>query len=76
MKNYWLKRLLGLVPLFLGITILSFAVIHLAPGEPSDAKGAFNPKMTAQAKDKLREIYGLDRPLRPIRGLGGATGPF
>ncbi|MBI2094966.1 MAG: ABC transporter permease [Candidatus Omnitrophica bacterium] len=63
MKSYGWKRLLGLVPLFLGITILSFAVIHLAPGGPSDAKAAFNPKMTAQARDRLREIYGLDRPL-------------
>ncbi len=63
MKSYCLKRLAGLVPLFLGITLLSFAVIHLAPGGPGDAQTAFNPKMTAQAKEKLRETYGLNRPL-------------
>ena len=63
MPIYFLKRVLGLIPLFIGITFISFLVIHLAPGSPVDAKGEFNPKMTLQAREKLRELYGLDRPL-------------
>lgn len=61
--RYLVKRLAGLVPLFIGITFISFLVIHLSPGSPVDAKGEFNPKMTLQAKEKLKELYGLDQPL-------------
>ncbi|TAJ99517.1 MAG: ABC transporter permease [Candidatus Manganitrophaceae bacterium] len=47
----------------LGITLLTFALIHLAPGEPTDLQTALNPKVSAQAKENLRRLYGLDRPL-------------
>lgn len=66
MPNYLLKRFAGLIPLFFGITFLSFIVIHLAPGSPVDAQSALNPKMTIQAKQKLTELYGLNQPL-PIQ---------
>ncbi len=62
-KTYLLKRMLGLVPLFFGITFLSFLVIHLAPGTPVDAQSALNPKMTLEAREKLTELYGLNEPL-------------
>ena len=68
MSKYFTKRFLELIPLFFGITFLSFIVIHLAPGSPVDARSAFNPKMTLQAKQKLTELYGLDRPL-PVQYL-------
>lgn len=60
---YFFKRLISLIPLLIGITFLSFAVIHLTPGGPADVQGQFNPKMTAQAKDKLNQLYGLDKPV-------------
>ncbi|MBI4432749.1 MAG: ABC transporter permease [Candidatus Omnitrophica bacterium] len=63
MINYFLKRTLGLVPLFLGITFISFVVIRLAPGGPEDAYSQMNPKMTRQAGEKLRALYGLDKPI-------------
>ena len=68
MRAYFFKRFIGLIPLFFGITFISFIVIHLAPGSPVDARSALNPKMTLQAKQKLTEIYGLDRPL-PVQYL-------
>lgn len=57
------KRLLGMVPLFIGITLVSFLVIHLAPGEPTGLMAEFNPKMTKEARERLRVYYGLDKPL-------------
>ncbi len=63
MSAYFFKKIAGAIPLFLGITLISFAVIHLAPGTAVDARAAFNPKMTEAAKGKLREIYGLDKPV-------------
>lgn len=63
MGFYLLKRLVLMVPLFIGITIISFAVIHLAPGSPIDMATDLNPKATAEVKARLRTLYGLDKPL-------------
>ena len=63
MSKYFWKRFLGLIPLFFGITFLSFVVIHLAPGSPVDARSALNPKMTVDAQQKLTELYGLNQPV-------------
>lgn len=63
MISFVLRRVAGLIPLLLGITLISFVVIHLAPGTPVGAKADFNPKMTSQARQKLEKLYGLDKPL-------------
>lgn len=60
---YFLRRLAGLVPTFLGITLISFTVMHLAPGEPMSLQADFNPKMTPEMRARLRAQYGLDKPL-------------
>ncbi len=63
MLYYLLKRLLMMIPLLLGITLITFVVIHLAPGEPVEMQVAMNPKVSAEARQRLREHYGLDKPL-------------
>lgn len=52
-----------LVPLFIGITLITFVVIHLAPGEPVEMQTALNPKASAKTRERMREFYGLDKPL-------------
>jgi len=47
----------------LGITLITFVVIHLAPGEPVEMQLAMNPKVSAKARERMREFYGLDKPL-------------
>jgi peptide/nickel transport system permease protein len=63
MLNYLLKRLAALVPMLIGITMISFAVIHVAPGSPADLLVQMNPKASPEAKARLRAYYGLDKPL-------------
>lgn len=63
MTSYLLKRIAMLVPLMLGITLITFAVIHLAPGEPVDMQMAMNPKVGKEARERLTKFYGLDKPL-------------
>ena len=63
MARYILKRLFGMIPLLFGITIISFLVIHLAPGSPVTIQTDLNPRMTAEARERLRKFYGLDKPL-------------
>jgi peptide/nickel transport system permease protein len=46
MLVYFFKRVLGLIPLLIGITLISFFVIHLAPGKPSEVSGDLNPKIS------------------------------
>ncbi|HZK13456.1 MAG TPA: ABC transporter permease [Desulfobaccales bacterium] len=60
---YILKRLGLMIPMLLGITLISFSVIHLAPGTPTDMQTTLNPKASLEAQKRLRELYGLDKPL-------------
>ena len=64
MAQFALRRLLLAIPLLIGITFISFLVIHLAPGEPTEIQtGDLAMQSTAQARQALRELYGLDKPL-------------
>ncbi len=60
---YILKRLGLMLPMLLGITLVSFTVIHLAPGTPVDMQTTMNPKASLEAQKRLIELYGLDKPL-------------
>ncbi|MCM8790906.1 MAG: ABC transporter permease [Candidatus Omnitrophica bacterium] len=63
MIRYIVKRLMGLVPVFFGITLISFFVIHLAPGKPTDIQTSLDPKVSYEARIKLEKLYGLDKPI-------------
>jgi peptide/nickel transport system permease protein len=64
MFAYTLRRLLVAVPLLLGITFISFMVIHLAPGDPVEVQsGDMTERNIREAYKALREMYGLDKPL-------------
>jgi peptide/nickel transport system permease protein len=63
MLSYIAKRLILLIPLLLGITLISFVVIHLAPGEPTDLQTQMNPQASSELQERLRVQYGLDQPL-------------
>ncbi|MCX5678454.1 MAG: ABC transporter permease [Candidatus Omnitrophica bacterium] len=63
MLTYISRRLLGLLPVFLGITLISFFVIHLAPGKPTDIQTSLNPKVSYEARVRLEKLYGLDKPV-------------
>lgn len=63
MVNYLIKRLIGIIPLLIGITIISFTVIHLAPGSPTDISMEMKSKVSHEAKEKLVKLYNLDKPL-------------
>ncbi len=63
MLTYLIKRLLEMIPTLFGITLISFAILHLAPGKPTDVLTEMNPKITPEAREKLEKLYGLDKPL-------------
>jgi peptide/nickel transport system permease protein len=75
MKAYLLKRLLQVLPTLLGITLITFLIIQLAPGNPAALKlrlaGQGEMGQTGMAKEiieQTKKLYGLDKPL-PIQYL-------
>src|SRR5438046_10121998 len=69
MRIYFVKRLLLMVPTLLGISLVSFLIIHLTPGDPALLKlgdteqRSGNQLLAAQIIDETRALYGLDQPL-------------
>jgi len=63
MLYYIVRRLLTMGPLLLGITLITFVIIHLAPGGPVEVQVEMQLKASAQARENLKKLYGLDKPL-------------
>jgi len=63
MYAYIIRRTLLAIPMMLGITLVSFFIIHLAPGSPTDMVTDLNPNASPQVVKKLRELYHLDEPV-------------
>ncbi len=63
MGLYILKRLFLMIPVLFGITIISFAVMKAAPGDPTSLVTNLNPNMNKEAVERLRKFYGLDQPV-------------
>jgi peptide/nickel transport system permease protein len=69
MTRYLLKRLFWMVPLLVGISLISFLIMHLAPGDITTTEAGFNPKASEESRQKLRQLYHLDEPLVVQYGL-------
>ncbi|MGZ3577711.1 MAG: ABC transporter permease [Syntrophales bacterium] len=63
MLGYIVKRLISMVPLLIGITVVCFIVMHLAPGSPTDMETQMNPRASADYRERLNAMYDLDKPL-------------
>lgn len=57
------KKCAWVAVVFFGITVISFWVIHLAPGKPTDLQTTLNPGASAVARERLEKLYGLDQPI-------------
>jgi peptide/nickel transport system permease protein len=64
MGRYLIRRLLGAVPLLLGIVTLLFVALSLAPGDPTAYY--VTPGVPPEVREQLRQNLGLDQPL-PVR---------
>lgn len=61
MLNYIIKRLLALIPVLFGVTVLVFLIMQLSPGDP--AQIMLGPKATEESLKSLQHQLGLDLPL-------------
>lgn len=60
---YIARRVLGFIPLLIGISAISFAIMSFAPGSPVDLMTDMNPDVSPEARIHLEKFYGLDQPL-------------
>jgi len=58
-----------MIPMLIGISLISFFIMHLAPGDITSNESSFNPRASEESRQKLREIYNLDKPVIVQYGL-------
>ncbi|HWI51044.1 MAG TPA: ABC transporter permease, partial [Symbiobacteriaceae bacterium] len=61
MLKYLIRRILIALPVILGVTIFTYTIISLAPGDIVDLQ--VDPNMSAADKAQMREDLGLDKPI-------------
>src|SRR5437879_9999358 len=61
MTQYVIRRVLAIVPVLIGISVLVFVLVHLIPGDV--AQILLGTQATDQQIETLRRTFGLDRPL-------------
>lgn len=66
MRTYLLRRLFLMVPVVLGVTVVVFCIIHLAPGDP--VLLLVGERAPPEVYERVRHAWGLDRPL-PVQYL-------
>ena len=62
MLSYLTKRLLISIPTLIAISIVIFAILALAPGDPM-GEFAANPSITPEVRENIRKSLGLDQPI-------------
>jgi len=72
MLSYCGKRLLQAIPLLIGVSLIGFGLMHLAPGGPL-AVYTLNPTITAQDIERIKIVLGLDLPVH-LQYLKWASG--
>ena len=55
--------------MLIGISLISFFIMHLAPGDITSTEASFNPKASEESIQRLRETYNLDKPVMVQYGL-------
>lgn len=62
LRRFVLKRLLVTIPVLIGVTVLTFGMIHFIPGDPIQYITAFTD-LDPDVRDQIRAQYGLDQPI-------------
>ena len=60
MTRYLISRLLAAIPVLLGVSVITFALVRLIPGDPVQVM--LGPEVIGNRAAEIRALYGLDRP--------------
>jgi ABC-type dipeptide/oligopeptide/nickel transport system permease component len=61
MLKYIIKKIISMIPVLIGLTIIIFLILHLSPGDPVDL--IVGPNATPEVYENIRRDLGLDKPL-------------
>jgi peptide/nickel transport system permease protein len=61
MQAYIAKRVLYMLPVALGVSLICFLLVHIAPGDPLTS--VLPPDASAEMQAEMRHLYGFDKPL-------------
>src|SRR5690554_7348985 len=61
MFRYLIRRLLQMIPLLIGVSIIVFLLVHLSPGDP--VRMLLGEEATQEDVERLQAVYGFDKPL-------------
>ncbi len=67
MLGYVLKRISHTLPVALGVSVVCFLLVQIAPGDPLTS--VLPPDASAELQAQMRAIYGFDKPLPVQYGL-------
>ena len=73
LRYYFARRLLLVIPVLFGLSLLTFAIARLVPGDPVGL--AAGPQATPEIRETFRREFGLDKPL-PLQYLNYIEGIF
>ncbi len=63
LRRFAIKRLLLVIPTLIGVSIITFALVHLTPGDPVDFILDIDPEVTDADRAAVRAEHGLDQPV-------------
>jgi peptide/nickel transport system permease protein len=63
LRRFIAVRVLTTIPILFGVSVFTFAMVHLTPGDPIDQLVALNPQISAAEEAAIRARYGLDGPV-------------
>ncbi|MFC3957192.1 ABC transporter permease [Halovivax cerinus] len=63
LRRFIVKRLLAIIPILFGVSIITFGLVHLTPGDPVQQILALNPDAGPAEKAQLRREFGFDVPI-------------
>ena len=63
MRNFILRRLIYAIPTLIGISIITFVIVRMSPGDPIRLVTFGQRDITGEDIERLRHAYGLDKPL-------------
>jgi len=63
LRRFIVLRVAATIPILFGVSVVTFGLVHLTPGDPVDQLVALNPQISAAEEAAIRARYGLDRPV-------------
>lgn len=63
LRRYITRRILVSIPVLFGVSVITFGLVHLTPGDIVDLMIAQNPDLQPGEEQRLRRQFGLDRPV-------------